>query len=69
MKILCKIGLHRWKFKFVKSKMPRKHLRCEKWNTKDSYELRHGRECKCCKKQQYMWMPWVNLYYFDVIKD
>lgn len=68
MSIFCKIGLHRWKDKYVYTKKRREHLRGNEIMQPDKEYLEHGRECKWCKREQYMYMPWINLYYFDVIK-
>jgi hypothetical protein len=59
-RFLCWVGMHQWKFKYVKSKILDEHYKGEK------EDLHHGRICKNCKKEQYFWhhitfMGWQNV--------
>ena len=48
-KIKCLLGFHKWKFKYVKTKILDKHYKGEKEH------LHNGRICENCKQEQYFW--------------
>jgi len=66
--ILCKLGIHRYKWKLVFSKKKFEHKRG--WEEIDYDKNKHwidGRECKNCGKQQYLWYYWVTCGYSNVL--
>jgi hypothetical protein len=56
----CRVGIHQWKFKYVKSKVLDEHYKGV------DEKLLDGRICKNCKQEQYFWhhitvMGWQNV--------
>jgi hypothetical protein len=45
----CVLGLHKWRFKYVESKVLHKHSKFKEEH------LHNGRICENCKQEQYFW--------------
>jgi len=70
--LFCILRLHYWKDWFVESKLPETNFYSNAYGTgytTTDLELRKGRKCKWCGKEQVLFMPnrWVDPKYINVI--